>query len=219
MAVDSHTVEVRFKSKQVDNLRLVGTAMAIIPRHIWQDVDDPMNFPNLDTPLGADRSSLKKRASGQYVVLETTGSHYRSNPKVDTPNFRVVKNEDVGVMSLRNRTVQMLEWSIDPAIVSDVLANPGRYPGVKVARGELASTTTLLFNLRKAPFDNVAFRRAVAYTVDARKVTDAALLGFANPAGPGLIPPSAGKYYGGQVLQREDRSARLLYREGEGDPR
>ncbi|MBC7082634.1 MAG: hypothetical protein H5T95_03975 [Firmicutes bacterium] len=65
VAVDSHTVEVRFKSKQVDNLRLAGTARAIIPKHIWHHVDDLMNFPNLDNPVGSGPLKLKRRASGQ----------------------------------------------------------------------------------------------------------------------------------------------------------
>lgn len=201
VAVDKHTVEVEFRSKQVDNLRLVGTAMAIIPKHIWQNVDDPMNFPNLDNPVGSGPFRVKKRASGQYVILESTGSHYRSNPKVDTLNFRVVRSEDVGVLSLKTNTVHMLGWSIDPSIVTDVQSNPARYPNVKVAKGELATTNTLLFNLRKAPYNNAEFRKAVAHAVDAKKIIDMTMMGFANPAGPGLVPPSAGKYHNSKIAR------------------
>ncbi len=195
VVVDERTVDVHFKSKQVDNLRLVGTAMAIIPKHVWQNVNDPANFPNLDNPIGSGPFRVRKQAAGQYVILESTGAHFRANPRVDTLNFRLVRSEDVGVLSLKSGTVHMLGWSIDPSIATEVLGNPARYPNVKVARGELATTHTLLFNLRKAPYDNVEFRKAVAYAVNAENIVDATMMGFANPAGPSLVPPSAGKYY------------------------
>lgn len=194
-AVGKYEVEVSLKERQSDSLRLIATGMAIVPKHIWQKINDPMNFPNLDDPIGSGPFRLKKLVAGQYALLENTGDYYRRIPKIGSVVLQVVRDETVGVMSLKRGEFDTLGWSVDAGIVTDVRQNPGRYPNIKYAKGEVLSTSTLLFNLRKPPFDNKAFRKAVAQAIDREAIVETALLGYATPAGPGFAPPSLGKYY------------------------
>jgi peptide/nickel transport system substrate-binding protein len=66
-----------------------------------------------------------------------------------------------------------------------------RDPRLAVLDYPLLFSYSLLFNLRHAPFDRLAARRAVAAAVDRRAIVDGVLFGYATPA-TGPVPPPLG---------------------------
>ncbi len=193
--VDEHTVHIQFNYPQVDAPRFVGTVVSIIPEHIWKDIADGQSFANLDNPVGSGPFRLQERAGGQYLILEATGEHYRYNPSVDTITVQIVADETVAVLSLKQGDLDVLGWDVSPDVAADVLENPGDYPEIKVAQVKGLGTTTVMFNLRKPPYDNLEFRKALAQAINTQTIIEDVLLGFAEPVGPGLFPPAAARWY------------------------
>ena len=66
-----------------------------------------------------------------------------------------------------------------------------RDPRLVVLDYPLLFSYSLVFNLRHAPFDRLAARRAVAAAVDRQAIVDGVLFGYATPA-TGPVPPALG---------------------------
>jgi peptide/nickel transport system substrate-binding protein len=76
-------------------------------------------------------------------------------------------------------------------VAHDVQENPDTYVGIKLAEAPGLRTHAVLFNLRKAPYDNRAFRQALAHALNTQAVVDEVLMGFGDVATAGLFPPAS----------------------------
>lgn len=188
--------EVKFSLNQPwpDAPRYIGNTISIVPKAVWEKITDPANFTNLEKPIGSGAFAFKERAAGQRIVLENTGKHHRIKPNIQTITLEVVGDESVAVMALKKGDFDALSWDVSPSLALDVRDKPANYPNIKLATAAGTSTKTLMFNLRKAPFNDVKFRQAVAKAIDTKSIIDKALMGLADPLGPGLVASSAGWY-------------------------
>ncbi len=194
-ATGDREVTMTFKTKQVDTLRFVGTVISIVEQAQWEKVTDPKNYANWDNPIGSGAFKIKQRVEGQYITLENTGTHYRFKPTVKTITFQVMSDDNVATLALKKGDVDAIFGNIAPNIATDVQKNPNAYPNIKLATAGGTGTQTVLWNLRKAPYNDVKFRQAVAQAVDVDSIIKNALLGFADRAGAGFVPPAAGIFY------------------------
>lgn len=85
-----------------------------------------------------------------------------------------------------------------------------RDPALMVVDYPLLLAYGIVFNTRRAPFDDPTLRRAVTLALDRRQIVDGYLFGFATPA-DGPVPPSLPQYLPmGPVPLRPDSARRLL---------
>lgn len=194
-ATGERQVTMTFKSKQVDTLRFVGTVISIVPQALWDKVPDPKNYANWDNPVGSGAFKLKQRVEGQYIVLENSGTHYRFKPTVKTITFQVMTDDNVALLALKKGDIDAIFGNIPPAIATDIQKNPSGYPNIKVVTAGGTGTQTVLWNLRKAPFNDLKFRLAVAQAVDVDSIIKMALMGYADRATAGFVPPAAGIFF------------------------
>jgi peptide/nickel transport system substrate-binding protein len=192
--------EVKFTLSQVwpDAPNYIGNTISIVPKAAWEKVSDPANFPNLDKPIGSGPFMLKERAEGQRVVLASTGKHYRIKPIITQIRLDVVSDQTVGMMALRKGDYDTVLWQVSPTLALAPVQSPHLYPFMEVVKAPGTSTKTLLFNLRKPPYDDAKFRQAVAKAIDTKTIIDKALQGLADPLGPGLVASSA-PWYNSQI--------------------
>jgi len=189
-AIDKHTVRVTFRSPSSNAVRFIATAPSILPKHIWSKIDDPRNYPNLDNPIGCGPCAVAERRDGQFITLKNLGNHYRSSLNVETITLRVLRDETMGIMALRRGDLDALLWSVDPAVAEEIDRNPKGYPNVKVAMAPSTSVRTLMFNLRRAPWNDATLRKAVSLAINQKELIDQVLLGYGSEQGPGLVVPS-----------------------------
>ncbi|MBI5028968.1 MAG: ABC transporter substrate-binding protein [Chloroflexi bacterium] len=209
-ATGEREITMTFKQKQVDTLRFVGTVVSIIPKAQWDKVPDAKNYANWDKPTGSGAFKLKERVEGQYIVLENTSAHYRFKPAIKTITLQVTKDENVSLLALKKGDVDAIYDGISPNVAIDIQKNPANYPGIKVVTTGGTGTSTLMWNTRKAPYDNAAFRKAIAQAVDVDAIIKNALQGFADRASAGLVPPAAGAFFNKNIspIKYDDAAAK-----------
>ncbi|MEW6522924.1 MAG: peptide ABC transporter substrate-binding protein [Bacillota bacterium] len=220
--VDQYTLDLKLMAPQSGSLRLLGTTVSIVPKHIWEGIQSPLNFPNLQ-PVGSGPFKLAEKVDGQYMVLENRKEHHRHQYDLEKITLTVVRDETVGIMSLLAGKFDLLAWRVDPAVAEDVMKNPGQYPNVKVAAAPSSSTTTVMFNLRNEPYNDINFRKAISLLIDQDKLIKDLLLGFGRTQGPGLVAPTM-FYYNDKfpAVKADPNAAKALldqagYKDATGD--
>ncbi len=186
--IDDKCFEMEFTTPALSNLRFAGTAILIVPKHIWSTIKQPRAFANLN-PIGSGPMILKQKVDGQYIVLEVRKDHPVRKYNFDTMELIIIRDQTMGIMSLRDGAFDYFDSRVPPQIAEDIKANPGQYKDVKVDVNSTTSITTLMFNLRKAPYNNIKFRQAVALTIDQEKLIKTVLMGYGAVASPSMVMP------------------------------
>ncbi len=189
-ALDNYTILLKMKEPMWIIPVYAGAQFRIVPKHIWEKVDNPVEFADWDA-IGSGPFQLKKRVPGNQIVVEAYEDYYRGSPKIKTMTFKIIKEPSVALLALRRGEVDAVPFhDIPPLIIYDLQNNPGRYPNIKFVLGKSASSmTTLAFNLRIYPYNITDFRKAVAYAIDYDRIIDEVFYGFVDRVNPQLSHP------------------------------
>ena len=184
--------EVRFTlvALRADALRLLGTQLRIVPARLWDEVDDPLAYPNLDGPIGSGPFLFVAHTPEEQLVLRNARGHHVGYG-VDTLVLEILRNDDAGLEALVEGTVDALGWDAAPAIVRAVLDNPDAYGTIRVAEAPSQQLVALLLNLRRAPYDNQALRCALAKALDVQAIIAQVAIGWGDTATAGLFAPNS----------------------------
>ncbi|QNO38495.1 ABC transporter substrate-binding protein [Protaetiibacter sp. SSC-01] len=177
VTTDGDSVVISFDgSKYTAQSRVLHTA--IVPEHIWADIDDP----NAD-PLTGEGMAV---GTGPYVLdsWTTESVTLTANPDywggdLAVPELHYVSYGDNAALTTALSSGEA-DWAqaFIPQIESSYLA-------ADEDNQFLASPTlgsgTLFLNLQAKPFDNVALRQALAWTIDRDAYVDIAREGASTP--------------------------------------
>jgi len=144
-------------------------------------------------------SSLNMSAYGNYwgksESVNYLGTDYPFFPRnVRNMYFRIYWSLDEAALALRPGDVHVVPWNLPLADYNDFRFDP--------RMGFIISPTDafyyMAFNMRKAPFNDINFRRAVSYVIDKDFIVDRLLGGFGSkgqvpisPLNPAYINSSA----------------------------
>lgn len=131
--------------------------------------------------------------------------------------FRKYETPDVAILALKKKEIDFYWWSIEPGLVEDLK----KEPHLKVMQSPDNGFFYLAFNLRKAPFSDLTFRRAFAAVVDREFLVDRVLQGLGEPAYT-VVPPATEFWHNpntekiGAGLSRQERIelAHTILKEG-----
>ena len=223
-AIDRYTVEVELTRFTPMVISLVAPAIPIIPKHIWEKIENPMAYPNTDAAIGTGPFRLAEFATGRYVRLVNTGFYWRGVPKLDELILHMVTSDTVGVLGFLRGDFDYLNWNISPILAEKISLAPEKYPHVNLYRSPGTSVVTLLPNVREAPFDSLEFRRALSLAIDREDMVTRLLRGFGQIASLGLMTPRTGEWFNAEVGYPEydpEEAARILdglgYADTDGD--
>jgi len=137
----------------------------ILPRHLWQGLSAGQLAPK-GLPVGSGPYRLVRHRRGQGYRFRANRGYFRGRPKVETIKVPIIRGFDATVRALERRKVDMIPVTI-PESGQDRL----RRSVFKTKFGLSYTGTTLMFNLRRPPFDQPKARRAVASALDLRRIT------------------------------------------------
>ncbi|GGM08087.1 MULTISPECIES: ABC transporter substrate-binding protein [Micromonospora] len=155
-------------------------------------------------PVGTGPFAVASYTSGDSIQL-TRNEHYWAGPtRLDGVRFTFVSDPTVALQNLRGGEV---DWTDNlPPQQVDSLKQDDR---LTVESAPSTDYWYLALNQGRAPFDNVAVRRAVAFALDREAITRAAKFGQAT-ANQTAIPQGSNWYYEYAPYRHDVAQARQL---------
>jgi len=177
VTVDGDTVTIDFNSSKFTQQARV-LHFQIVPEHIWADIADP----NTD-PLTGEGQAV---GTGPYVLdsWTTESVTLTANPdywggELAVPELHYVSYGDNAALTTALATGEA-DWA--QAFIPQI---QDAYLSADDANQFLVSPTagagTLFLNLQKKPFNDVALRQALAWTIDRQAYVDIAREGASSP--------------------------------------
>jgi peptide/nickel transport system substrate-binding protein len=166
-------------------LTYVGGTMPIIPKHIWENIDDPKKYddPKAYIGTGPYRFIDFDKAKGTYLY-EAFDPYYQGAPKVERLIY----------IKTGSPLISLNTGKADLANIEPEMAEALQRKGTKVLKDARGWNKKLMINHRIEPFRQKEFRQALAYAIDQQELIDKSQQGFGSPASYGLLSPDH-EYY------------------------
>lgn len=176
--IDDTTVDFSFKRAFVPGFGEIA-AQPIVPKHIWQDVEDPVSFPN-DTPIATGPFTEVRVFRNQIYELGRNPNYWQEGlPKVTALRFPAYPANDRANLAL---VFDEVDWAGNfiPAIDRVFV---GRNPKDHAYWFPLTGSMVFLYaNTTRAPFDDVRVREALSRAIDRTLLVDVAVHRYSRPS-------------------------------------
>ncbi len=173
-----HRVIIRLKRPYAPFLAYVGGTMPIIPKHIWEKVDDPKRYndPGAFIGTGPFRFVDFNKAKGTYLY-EANKDYFLGRPKVDRLIY----------VKTGKPLMALLSGKADLVSIRPDMAGMLQDKGMVVIENARGWNKKLMINHRKPPLSDKRFRKALAHAINQQEIIDKAHRGFGSPASFGLL--------------------------------
>jgi peptide/nickel transport system substrate-binding protein len=163
----------------------------LAPKHVWEpllaNLSEGENAESIreDQRIGSGPFKFNRWATQQEVVLDANEDHW-ATPKMDRWILRIVLNVEATLGMLRSGELNFLsDYTGDPELLIEAAEADG---DLEVVESVDIGFQYLAFNLRRPPFDDAAFRRALSAAINRELIRKAAYNGFAVTANSVVSP-------------------------------
>ncbi len=186
-AIDDFTVKVYLEQTYAPFLNDVAGTMTIIPRHIWEGVDDPKSLTGPEAIIGTGPFTLAdySKEHGTYLY-KAFNDYYLGKPVVDEIKFVKISEEMI--------PAALKEGSVDAGDIPAEVVSEMEQAGLTVITAPLAWNAKLTINHREAPLSDKRFRQALGYAIDREALVQITQRGHAIAGSPGMVPPTSDWY-------------------------
>lgn len=180
----AETVEITLKRPYAPFLEDIAGILPIIPRHVWESVDDPIGYTGADRTLGSGPYSLAEYnpTEGAYRLVGNDG-YWAGTPAVTELRFLSVPAE--ALIPATQQGIVDVSSSSDASVL-EILANDER---LEVHESAPLSIVRLAVNTSRPPLDRTEVRQAIMYAIDRELLAETITLGSAVVGSAGVVPP------------------------------
>jgi peptide/nickel transport system substrate-binding protein len=182
--VDDYTVKVNLSQVYTLLHELIGGNVYIVPEHIWSKIEDPVTFTNTE-PVATGMLTNVKAVNEQVLEICRNENYWQMGvdgkplPYVDCMRMPVYPGNDPANFAAANGDLDWIGNFIPDIESTFVAANPEKHfyyfwPG--------GAAVQLYMNTTKAPFSDIAFRRALSKAIDYDSVANIGMYGYTTPA-------------------------------------
>ena len=211
--VDDKTIRFKLKAPNASFFTSTLAKINLIPKHVWEPIlsGNQLQGKNAEAyqepqPIGSGPFKVVRFKLQEEILLEKNPNHWAA-PKMERWILRIVTNTEAAVGMLRRGEVNFLaDYRGDPKILDDIAKQQKDI--------EIASTVDMGFrfvapNLRRPPFDDVNFRKALNLTINRNLMAQAAWNGYAVPANS-HVSAALPFWYKGEVHRANIEEAKKL---------
>lgn len=157
------------------------TATQIVSRNALKTMGDEAFGKN---PVGTGRYRIKDWKSGEMIELMGFAGAFEGGPKIMNVRCPMIAEESSGMTAILGNQVDLTST----APFADIPTLEQKQD-IRVIKQAGLNTRYIALNNKKAPFDDVHFRRAVSMAFDRNVLVKAVIFGE-GIATPGILPPS-----------------------------
>ena len=204
--IDDYTVAVHLSQVYTLLAELIGSPVnvPIVPEHIWSTIEDPVTFTNPE-PVATGMLTEVVAVNEQVLELCRNENYWQMGvdgqplPYVDCMRMPVYPGNDPANFAAANGELDWIGNFIPDIESTFVAANPDKHfyyfwPG--------GAAVQLYVNTTKAPFDDVAFRRALSMAIDYESVTNIGMYGYTVPANATGLGPRNESWINQEALDK-----------------
>ncbi len=204
-ALDDYTVKLYLEQSYAPFLNDVAGTMVIIPKHIWEGVDDPKSLTGPEAVIGTGPYTLAdySKEHGTYLY-KAYGDYYLGEPAVKEIKFVKISEEMIPA-ALKEGSVNA--GDIPPEVVAEM-----EVAGLSIITAPVAWNAKLTINYRKEPLSDKRFRQSLAHAIDREALVQITQRGHAIAGSPGMVPPTSDWYNPDtpQYQYNPEKAAQLL---------
>lgn len=156
------TIDLRRTSLGFDDQPLADLPM--LPRHLWRGLPTGRIPAGLAVGSGPYRLVSARKSSGYR--FRANPDYFRGTPRVRELRVPIIDDAERTYTALRERKVDMVPLSLPRRSAQEL----DSALGIDLTRGPSYAGTALVFNVRNAPFDRLAVRRAVGSALDLERI-------------------------------------------------
>lgn len=190
--VDDRTITITVREANADTLVSLGSSV-IIPKHIWENVEDPNTFTDAECLIGsgAYQSTAYDAATGSYEFTAFPG-WVNGTPAAERILFVPVSDE---LLAFENGEIDITSM---PADLADTYRND---PSIGLVEKANDSGYKMLINFEVRPeFLDLELRQAVYAALDRQSIVDNVFRGAGSVGSAGYVPEGS-LFYNEDVLQ------------------
>jgi peptide/nickel transport system substrate-binding protein len=189
----------------------------VLPKHIWESVDDPVEFAN-DEMIGSGPFSLAEASQDEFVELAANPDYWGEGPNIDGVIFQTFDADDARVTALTTGQIDaMLDVPETSLAALQNAENVSLWVAETAAGGSLSDIFFNVVDDENCPEDDpettdveegicsghpalkdLAVRQALAHAVDKEQLMTIGT-GGTGSLGLSLVPPGLGDFYASEV--------------------
>ncbi|MGI5836026.1 MAG: ABC transporter substrate-binding protein, partial [Chloroflexota bacterium] len=188
--LDGDTVTIKL-NKPYGTLLVEFNTYVVLPKHIWEKVNDPLNYSGEDAAIGCGPYILEKFDPGAGLLSFKANPEYHSGkPSVDRLEFRIYKNVDSMTMALSKGDVDVI-WDYSASIPYTSAEALSKVPEITLATEvDMGVPVAMGFNMAKYPTNELTFREAISYAINYPQIAEFIFAGHGKVPTAAFVPPS-----------------------------
>lgn len=155
----------------------------IAPKHIWEGVDDPLNYPNNEC-IGAGPFKHKEWQRGEYLFWESNQDFF-VKPNIKGVYTLIVPSVENHLGMLEEGQSDILGWYIDPVQAERL----SRSEHLTVVAAPTHGFHEIRMNMDLAPMNHPALRKALQHATNRERLLQVVFGGAGTVANNSLISP------------------------------
>jgi peptide/nickel transport system substrate-binding protein len=182
-ALDDLTVQLTLEEPYAPFLRTFDAIGApIVPAHIYRGTDFRTNPAN-QAPIGTGPFKFEEWRTGEYIHLVRNDDYWQEGkPYLDEIYYRFIPDSASRALALETGQIQLATQS-DIELVDVARLDALPHLDVTTRGWEWGSPIAWMeVNIRREPFDNADFRRAILHAIDREFIAENIFFGLAEVA-------------------------------------
>ncbi len=187
--VDANRVRFHLKTPFAPFITVTLSQIPILPKHIWENIENPDQLaPEAIPTVGSGPFMYDRYDRGEYKRIVKFDRHYMADQMQIQGIDYIIYADTEGVLTgLLTGRIDMTAWRLEPGQIPLAEQNAD----ITVTAVPDFGYYHLTYNLRRKPFDDRAFRRALAHTIDKATIVNTLLNGRGEPGGSVIAPVNA----------------------------